>query len=303
VTWVVASVIFSVIAAFGVINGVGMRKQGKQSEGTMWVAGALVGWLVIVAGWGALRCFHEIPAGHVGVVYSFGGISGQVADGFQVTAPWQTVRQASIQIQRATYELGQGNAAFSAESQDVFATATINYEVLPKDIQALYRDVGPSYEHVLIEQRVFQTVKEETVKFKAVDVAPNREVIRRRVRQRLSQQLEPYSIRVVDFQLGNLDFDPEFKVAVRNKVIAKQKAQQALNEVQQATYEAQKVLATANGQARANLRLSHSLTPELIRYTLVQKLSPNITAIAIPSNAILNASDLFGGSGAQPSNP
>jgi hypothetical protein len=123
------------------------------------------------------------------------------------------------------------------------------------------------------------------------------------VRERLSQQLEPYSIRVVDFQLGNLDFDPEFKVAVRNKVIAKQKAQQALNEVQQATYEAQKVLATANGQARANLRLSHSLTPELIRYTLVQKLSPNITAIAIPSNAILNASDLFGGSGAQPSNP
>ena len=81
---------------------------------------------------------------------------------------------------------------------------------------------------------------------------------------------------------------------MRNKVIAKQKAQQALNEVQQATYEAQKVLAAAQGQARANLRLSQSLTPELIRYTLVQKLSPNITAIAIPSNAILNTSDLFG---------
>ncbi len=292
-TWVIASVIVSVVVAFGVVNGVGMRKQGKVDEGTMWIAGALVLWLVVVVGWGAARTFHEVPAGHVGVVYQFGGIGGQVADGFQTTWPWQSIKTASIQIQRATYELGEGNAAFSQESQDVFATATINYEVLPGAIQGLYRNVGPAYEHVLIEQRVFQTFKEETVKFKAVDVAPNRETIRQRVRQRLTQQLEPYSIKVVDFQLGNLDFDPEFKVAVRNKVIAKQKAQQALNEVQQATYEAQKVLAAANGQARANLRLSNSLTPELIRYTLVQKLSPNITAIAIPTGTILNATDLL----------
>jgi regulator of protease activity HflC (stomatin/prohibitin superfamily) len=292
--WVIVSSVVSIVAAFGVVNGVGMRKQGRRDEGTMWIAGALVGWLVIVFGWGATRMFHEIPAGHVGVVYQFGGITGQVADGFQVTAPWQSVREASIQIQRATYELGRGNAAFSQESQDVFASATINYEVLPKDIQRLYRDVGPSYEHVLIEQRVFQTIKEETVRFRAVDVAPNREVIRRRVRDRLTQQLEPYSIRVVDFQLGNLDFDSEFKVAVRNKVIAKQKAQQALNEVQQAKYEAQKVLAAANGQARANRRLSRSLTPELVRYTFVQKLAPNLSVIAVPSGSIFNATNLFG---------
>lgn len=298
--WVIGSFIVTIVAAFAVINGLGLRKQGKPNEGTMWLTGALAIWLVVVVGGGAVRSFHSVPAGYVGVVYQFGGITGQVADGFQVTAPWQSIRQASIQIQRSTYDLGRGNAAFSAESQDVFATATINYQVLPKDIQSLYREVGPGYEHVLIEQRVFQTVKEETVKFKAVDVAPNREVIRRRVRERLSQQLERYSIKVVDFQLGNLDFDPEFKTAVRNKVIAKQKAQQALNEVQQAQYEAQKVLASANGQARANLRLSQSLTPELIRYTLVQKLSPNIRAIAIPSSAILNASDLFGGAATTP---
>jgi regulator of protease activity HflC (stomatin/prohibitin superfamily) len=293
-TWVIASFIVTILAVFAVLNGVGIRKQGKLDEGTMWIAGALVAWLVVVFGWGATRMFHSIPAGHVGVVYQFGGISGQVSDGFQTTWPWQSVREASIQIQRSTYELGRGNAAFSAESQDVFATATINYQVLPSDIQNLYRDVGPDYEHVLIEQRVFQTFKEETVKFKAVDVAPNREIIRRRVRDRLTQQLEPYSIRVVDFQLGNLDFDPEFKVAVRNKVIAKQKAQQALNEVLQAKYEAEKVLAAANGQARANLRLSRSLTPELVRYTFVQKLAPNLQVVAIPSGSIFNATSLFG---------
>src|SRR5919202_3777755 len=292
--WVIIAIIVTISAVFAVLNGVGMRKQGRRDEGTMWIAGALVGWLVIVFGWGATRMFHEIPAGHVGVVYQFGGITGQVADGFQTTWPWQSVKEASIQIQRATYDLGRGNAAFSAESQDVFASATINYEVLPKDIQRLYRDVGPNYEHVLIEQRVFQTIKEETVKFKAVDVAPNREVIRRRVRERLTQQLEPYSIRVVDFQLGNLDFDPEFKVAVRNKVIAKQKAQQALNEVQQAQYEAQKVLAAANGQAAANRRLAASLNGRVIRYAFVNKLAPDLQVVAIPSNAIFNAQNLFG---------
>ncbi len=292
--WLIVSILVTVIAFFAVLSGIGLRKQGKRDEGTMWIAGAAVAWLVVVGGWGALRTFHEVPAGHVGVVYQFGGITGQVSDGFQTTWPWQSVRNASVQIQRSTYELGHGNAAFSQESQDVFASATINYQVLPGAIQTLYREVGPDYEHVLIEQRVFQTFKEETVKFKAVDVAPNRETIRQRVRQRLTQQLEPYSIRVVDFQLGNLDFDPEFKVAVRNKVIAKQKAQQALNEVQQAKYEAEQVLATAEGQARANRRLSQSLSPELVRYTFVQKLAPNLSVIAVPSGSIFNATSLFG---------
>jgi regulator of protease activity HflC (stomatin/prohibitin superfamily) len=298
--YILAASITTLIVVGALVNGVGMRKQGKADEGAMWIAGALVAWLVIVGGWGALRTFHSIPAGHVGVVYQFGGIAGQVSDGFQTTWPWQEVRPASIQIQRATYDLGHGNSAFSEESQDVFATATINYQVQPKDIQDLYREVGPDYQRVLIEQRVFQTFKEETVKFKAVDVAPNREVIRQRVRDRLTEQLEPYSIKVVDFQLGNLDFDQEFKDAVRNKVIAKQKAQQALNEVQQAKYEAEKVLATANGQAKANLRLSQSLTPALIRYTLIQKLAPNVSVIAVPSGSIFNATDLFGTKTAQP---
>jgi regulator of protease activity HflC (stomatin/prohibitin superfamily) len=298
--YILAASLTTLIVLGALVNGVGMRKQGKVDEGSMWIAGALVAWLVIVGGWGAFRTFHSIPAGNVGVVYQFGGIAGQVSDGFQTTWPWQEVKNASIQIQRATYDLGQGNSAFSEESQDVFATATINYQVQPKDIQDLYREVGPDYQRVLIEQRVFQTFKEETVKFKAVDVAPNREVIRQRVRDRLTEQLEPYSIKVVDFQLGNLDFDQEFKVAVRNKVIAKQKAQQALNEVQQAKYEAEKVLATANGQAKANLRLSQSLTPSLIRYTLIQKLAPNVSVIAVPSGSIFNATDLFGTKTAQP---
>jgi prohibitin 2 len=292
--YVIVASLVTLIVIGAIVNGVGLRKRGRHDEGMMWITGAVVGWLVVVAGWGAVRTFHSIPAGHVGVVYQFGGIVGQVGDGFETTWPWQDVKDASIQIQRETYELGHDNAAFSQESQDVFASATINFQVLPADIQSLYRNVGPDYQHVLIEQRVFQTFKEETVKFKAVDVAPNRETIRQRVRDRLTEQLKPYSIRVVDFQLGNLDFDQEFKVAVRNKVIAKQKAQQAQNEVQQARYEAQKVLAAANGQAQANRRLSRSLTPEIVRYALVNKLAPNIQVIAVPSGSIFNATDLFG---------
>jgi prohibitin 2 len=294
VFYLIAAVLTTIIVAVAIMNGVGLRQKGKHDEGTLWITGAVIAWIVIVIGWGAVRTFHSVPAGHVGVVYQFGGISGQVSDGFQSTWPWQDLKEASIQIQRETYELGHNNAAFSQESQDVFATATINYQVLPGDIQDLYRSVGPNYQHVLIEQRVFQTFKEETVKFKAVDVAPNREKIRQRVRSRLSEQLEPYSIRVVDFQLGNLDFDPEFKIAVRNKVIAKQKAQQAQNEVLQAQFEAQKVLASARGQARANRRLSSSLTDRIIRYAFVNKLAPDIRVVALPSNSIFNASDLFG---------
>ncbi len=43
------------VAAVAVMNGVGMRRQGKRDEGTAWILGAVLGVLVVVGGWGAFR--------------------------------------------------------------------------------------------------------------------------------------------------------------------------------------------------------------------------------------------------------
>jgi regulator of protease activity HflC (stomatin/prohibitin superfamily) len=289
--WIIITVFATLIAVFAVMNGIGLRKKGQVDQGTLWLAGAGLAWVVLVFGWGAARSFHSVQAGHVGIVYQFGGIVGQKTDGFQTTWPWQSIREASVQVQRHTFDRLD---SFSQETQDVFITATLNYEVSPGDIQILYRTVGPDYFEKLIVPRVNQFFKDETVKFRSVDIAPHRDTIREQVRRRLKDELASSSIQVDDLLIDNIDFPPAFKQAIVEKQVATQNALREQQNVKRAQFEAEQNIARARGQAEANRLIDRSLTPKIINYTLVQKLAPTIQTALIPANAIINTSNLFG---------
>ena len=249
---------------------------------------ALIG--VIIAAT-LIASMHQVPAGHVGVVYEFGAIRGQIGEGLQFVAPWRNVRLANIQVQRHVFEK---LAAFSEESQDVFVRATLNIRVSPQAIQQLYRTVGTNFFNVLVESRVIQNFKDETVKYKSVDIAPHREDIRKKVRQRLERELSPHSIEVVDLLLDNIDFRPEFKKAIEDKQIATQQALEEQQRVEAEKYKAQQAIERAKGEgsailfkaekeAEANRKLAASLTPELVHYAMVQKLSDKIQVMMVPA--------------------
>ena len=234
--------------------------------------------------------FVIVRAGTVGVVYSFGSIVGQVDEGFHLVWPWWFVTHTDIKVQRAVLSKLQ---SFSAETQDVFVKASLNYQVSPKAVQTLFRTVGPDYFHVLIEPRVAQNFKDETVKFKSVDIAPNRESIRQAVRQRLEKELSPYSIHIVDLLLDDVDFSPAFKQSIENKQIATQKALEQEQLVSAAKFAAQQRVETEKGEgeaklaraekeAVANQRLSASLTPLLVQHEMIQKLSDKIQLMVVP---------------------
>src|SRR2546428_642326 len=247
---------------------------------------------------------HQVPAGHIGVVYEFGGIKGQIGEGLQFVAPWRDVVLANIQVQRRVFDKLN---AFSEESQDVFVRASLNVRVSPQTIQQLYRSVGPNFFNVLVESRVIQNFKDETVKYKSVEIAPNRENIRRAVRERLERELSPFSIEVVDLLLDNIDFSPEFKKAIEDKQIATQRALEEQQKIEGEKHKAQQAIERAKGEgsatlfraekeAEANRKLAASLTPELVRYAMVQKLSDKIQVMMLPSgqNFILDSDILRG---------
>lgn len=247
---------------------------------------------------------HQVPAGHIGVVYEFGGIKGQIGEGLQFVAPWRDVLLANIQVQRRVFDKLN---SFSEESQDVFVRASLNVRVSPQTIQQLYRTVGPNFFNVLVESRVIQNFKDETVKYKSVEIAPNRENIRKAVRERLEKELSPFSIEVVDLLLDNIDFNPEFKKAIEDKQIATQRALEEQQKIEGEKHKAQQAIERAKGEgsailfraekeAEANRKLAASLTPELVRYAMVQKLSDKIQVMMLPSgqNFILDSDILRG---------
>jgi len=261
------------------LAGIALRV-GAVVIGTLWIGLATL-----------LSSVHQVDAGHVGVVRTFGDITGQTGAGLVVTWPFQTLEEASVRVER--YDVADIEA-FSKETQDVFASVTVNYQVSPRAIQTLYTDVGSRYIDTLLRPRVINFFKETTVTYNTVDIAPNREEIRRTVRDRLKRDLEPFSIDVVDLLVENVDFREEFKSAIEQKQVATQEAlrQQQLIEARKA--EAQQKIETARGdaesvriaaeaQAQANRLLAESLTAEVIQFQALQKLSDNVQIAFLPS--------------------
>jgi regulator of protease activity HflC (stomatin/prohibitin superfamily) len=249
---------------------------------------------------------HTVPAGHNGVVREFGAIVAQTGDGLQLTPPWRSLDKADTRVQTWVFSddedkvpdgaklAGNVLSSFSEETQDVFIDATLNIEVSPEDIQELYRNVGSDYFNKLVPTRVRQLFKNETVKYKAVDIAPNRETIRTNVEENLRVELRKFSIDVVALLIDDIDFNDPFKDAIEAKQVATQNAQEEAERITQRENEALQVIAEAEGtkqatitiaegQAEANRLLDASLTPNVILFQAVQKLADDLKIALIPA--------------------
>ncbi|MHB1163347.1 MAG: prohibitin family protein [Minisyncoccota bacterium] len=299
------AVILTAVSLLGWYVSVGMRRSSDRNTQKIGntvryiaIGFLFVGNLLLVG----LNSAYQVPAGSLGIVYSFGAIDGQTGEGLQFVAPWKHIYSASTQMQSRFYKQLD---SFSTETQTVYVATTVNFHVSPGNIQKLYRTVGPNYADVLIDPRVNQDFKDETVKYSSVDVAPHREDIRKAVRERITNELKAQSIVVDDVLLNNIWFKPEFERAIENKQIQSQNAlaevqkvavehQKALQAVEIATGAANSALIKAQKEAQANDILTKSITPELIKYLTVQKLAPNVSVMMIPAgNQFILGSDLL----------
>ena len=305
--WIVLFVMFLAIGAAGFFcfrsvekriidagpqpNRYGDLVQGQPEKPRFWKRVCLwstVGVLVILTVFSSIT---KVDAGHQAVVYQFGSIQGQLAEGVHAIWPWQDTKDSNIQTQKEQFDK---LAAFTKETQDVFVTLTLNYSISPDAIQSLYRTVGPGYFNTLVPNRLNQIVKDITVKYAATDIAPNREKIRNDIRDRLRNELKPYSVDVVDVNIDNIAFSNKFTDAIEQKQIATQDALKAEAVVKQKKAEADQAVAVADGkarstvaeaqgQAKANRLLSNSLTDQLIRFQALQRFNDKVQIVMVPS--------------------
>lgn len=296
--WFIVTALVVAVMAIAYI----VRKQNKGEVRML----ATFGMGLAFAFWGfmtALSSVVTVAAGHFGIVYAFSDIVNQRPSGLNWIYPWQSMTEASVQVQ--SHPFPKLNS-FSKESQDVFVVATINIKVSPAHIQTLYRDVGKNYYEVLFVPRVMQAFKDETVKYSSVDIAPHRENIRKAVRARLSSELSSYSITVEDLLINDLDFRKEFKEAIEAKQIASQRALEEEQKIAAEKHRASQARERAAGEAdshfiriqkeadgrfyiaqkeaEANKALADSISDKLVAYLTVQKLAPNVSVMMIPSN-------------------
>lgn len=319
--WFISVAFAVIICGVAFLIGRAMRREAEpgspESDRGMIVAvAAVIVFMLWVGAHTALTALKPIEAGSVGIVYQFGEIVGQRGEGLQFIAPWQELRRESIKVQLKRYD---NIEALSKETQDVTVVAELNYQVDPAAVQELYRTVGPNWLETLVDPRILQYFKAETVKYNTVDIGPRREEIRTAVRTVLDEDLRQYSITIVSLLIRNIDFTPEFKQSIEEKQIAAQNAIREEERIRQRQAEAQQAIEQAKGQAEqererargdadairiraeaqaeANRLLDASLTAQVIQWLAVDKLADDLDIALLPSGqgVIIDPATLLGG--------
>ena len=318
-TWIVLSILLAIVGWVGIGIWIwGKKREAEYQEALTawnqsqssynrpkdpgpikWAGASLV--VVTLGIWALMTVgamLKTVGEREVGIVYNFTGtIAGKKEKGWVTIAPWQRMEKENIAIQHRDFVFGQDNSAVSKDQQDIFARLAVNYSVDAENVLDLYRRVGPSWEETIVESRVPQVFKEVTSTFPTPRITEERVALRQQTRDRLTEELAPYDITVVDVFITNLGFSDLYSQAIEEKQKQVQDAQRAEARVKQVEAEAKQKVAAANGEADANVARARgeatanrlrqrSLTPLLVQQQAIEKLNPNVTVIVCPPRTV-----------------
>ncbi len=241
-----------------------------------------------------LRCFTVVPTGYTGILTTFGKVEDVTLDaGIQFKSPVQAVVLMDNREQKTPFT----TEAFSSDIQQVEIVGSVNYAINKATAMTLYKEVGTNYFSTLVMPRLLENTKATFSKFTAENLVAERENLSVTIREKMTEEMEKYGIRIISLSIENLDFTDSFTDAVEAKQVAAQKKLQAEIEQEQATMETrqaaerQRITAEAEAavkkieadaaayatkvqaeaEAEANSKISASLTHDLIEWTQARR--------------------------------
>jgi regulator of protease activity HflC (stomatin/prohibitin superfamily) len=193
------------------------------------------------------------------------------------------------------------------DGQQVYIDASVIYAIDPLKTTDLYRTWRFDYENGLVRPQARGVIRNVASQYGVEEiVSTKRDEMQASITAELTQTLSDNNLVLRDFVLRNIRFSDEYALAVEQKQIAEQQAQQAKFVVESKKQEAEQARQIAEGQAdaaviaaqgaaearliqakaeaEANQLLSQSLTPTLLQYQYILKLAPGVQTMFIPSD-------------------
>jgi regulator of protease activity HflC (stomatin/prohibitin superfamily) len=200
--------------------------------------------------------------------------------------------------------------ARTKDGQEVFIDASVIYAVDPAKVTALHVAWQDRYE-VGVVRPLSRGIMRDTASQYGVEeiVSSKRAEMEVLITQELSSKLADNDLVLVDFVLRDIHFSEEYAAAVEQKQIAEQQAQQAAFVVEQRRQEAEQARVTAQGNADAAIIAAEGRAqatvlqaqaeaesleligatlednPEVLSFRYIDKLSPNVEVIYLPSDS------------------
>lgn len=268
-------------------------------------------------------CCRTVPTGYTGILTTFGRVEDNtVGAGAHIIAPWQKI----VKLDNRTQKVSIATQAFSSDIQQVDVQLSVNFVIDQATAQNLYKTVGTQYYENVIYPRILENTKAVFAVYSAEQLVENRSTLSDLIFKNVAEDVKPYGITITNISIEDIDFTDAFTDAVEQKQVAQQNKLSAETKQAQLTMEQQaaaersvidaqaaadvaKIQAEADlevtkiqadaaeyaGQKEAakNKAIAEWLTPELIKYYLIQQWDGKLPhyALSSDSNLILGLSE------------
>ena len=193
------------------------------------------------------------------------------------------------------------------DGQEVFMDSSVIYAINPANVVNLHITWQDRYSEELVRPLVRGIIRDAASQYGVEEiVSSKRAELETYISSQLTSKLQNNDLELIDFILRDIHFSEEYAAAVEQKQIAEQQALQAEFVVQTKKQEAEQArqiaqgqadaaviaakgaaearVVEANAEAEANTTVAQSITPELVSYLYVTKLSPGVQTIFLPSD-------------------
>ncbi len=233
----------------------------------------IIGWSIGgVFGLILLFCsIYYISPGYRGVLVTLGKVDQHsYVNGIGFKVPFVS-RMYKMDIR--TQKMSQKTATYTSDVQTAEIEYVFTYDLVPDNVYVLYETVGRDYEGKKIIPVLNDVLKDVIGKWQAQELVSNRDKARVAVVAGLQEKLDNRFFRNITLQFINIDYSDKFEGAIEDKVIAEQKAQEAINNTKRITEEAGQKVITAQAEAEAIETKARALAKNksLVEYEAVQK--------------------------------
>lgn len=237
----------------------------SNSNKSLWIAGG-IGVAIV---WFLLFCFRTVGAGQVGIITRFGNVNRQATSGIVVKLPWpiEKLHKMDLQVQKEE----QQSAAATSDLQDVNATLALNYALDTQSASKIFKEIGKDYKERIIIPAVQESFKAASATYTAGQLITERTAVKGKAYDVIKERLEKYGVRVIDLNIVNFSFSPQFSAAIEAKQVTAQQAEQARLQAIVAEEQAKAAVATARGQAEAQSLIQSTVTPLTLQKEAVAK--------------------------------
>lgn len=245
------------------------RENGFSVKGIMKWAGIGIGAVFFIAM--LIGGFYSIDPGHRGVLVTLGKVeqkSYQNGVGFK----WPFI-SSMVEMDVRTKKMTEKTSSYTSDVQTAEMEYTFTYDLNPENVHILYETVGQDYESKKIIPILNDVLKDVIGKWQAQDLVSNRDRARMDIVAGLQSRLDNRFFQNISFQFINVDYSDNFEKAIENKVIAEQRAQEAVNNTKRIKEEAEQKVITAKAEAEAMQIKSEALAKNkgLTEYEAVLK--------------------------------